>query len=526
MLENMQCRCLALGLFCVPSLALSQGDPAVIDRIIDQGKSANQARQHLRELTSQIGARRTGSQSLAAAQQWAMKKLREYGWKNVRLEKWGEVPIGFERGPNYHGGLRAPFNFDMEFSAAAWTPGTKGALRAEAVLQPETLEELTKLADSLAGKWIVMRQPVGMRSSRRPDPPSEELRQRDPKTAAWIDVDLAMDKLPIAGRVYGGSDKRNLVHTHGTWTQLDLKNLPTQPRVNIGWSNMRLLRKQFDANKKVELEFNVDQRFVPGAVPQYNVVAEFPGTDKADEYVMFGGHLDSWDGPKSQGANDNGTGTTIGLEAARLIAASGAKPRRTLIFTLWSGEEQGLLGSIVQAREYKAKGMKISALFNEDAGSNFHSGLWVLPQWKEALTRATADTNRAFPENPVVINEVAGGEWPRGGGSDHAAYLGQRIPAFFWGKKGPQRYGRVWHTQYDRYEETIPEAMVQMSTNMALTVFNVACADEMLWRPDDAPTSWVEFPVVKGHFGHEGCNHGGWAELEPYLPRLTRALRH
>ncbi|MBS1706493.1 MAG: M20/M25/M40 family metallo-hydrolase [Armatimonadetes bacterium] len=518
--------CTSLALLAV-SVSFAQGAPETRDRIIELGKGENQASQMLRELTANIGARRTGSQALHKAQVWAMEKLKKFGWKNVRLEQWGEVPVGFERGTNYSGGIVAPFPYTFPFSSAAWTAGTQGPLRAPAVMQPESMEEFNRVKDQLKGKWVIMQGLVGMRSSRRPDKPTEAERTKDPKAAELIDLDYALDTVGIAGRVYGEGDKRNLVHTHGRFTDLDPKNLPTDVRVNIGYSNYQMIKKMLDKGEPVELSFNVDQRFVPGKVPQYNVVAEWPGTDKADEIVLFGGHLDSWDGPGSQGANDNGTGSCVGLEAARLIAKSGAKPRRTIRLTLWSGEEQGLLGSVVQAKQSKDKGEKIDVAFIEDSGSSFHGALYAVPQWKDILEQAVADTSRAFPEHPIKVNVMTDGKWPRGGGSDHASYLGLGIPGLFWGKAGPQDYGHVWHTQYDRFEEAIPEAMVQMSTNMALTVYNVACADQMLWRPDTLPTSFAKLPDVHGFAsGHQGCTHGEWLfNRQPMASKVRMLLR-
>lgn len=478
------------------SLAYAQRDPAVVERLIDLGKNHNQAPEILKTITKKIGARRTGSQAIFKGQQWAMAQLRKWGWRNVHLEQWGTVPVGFERGRNYAGGVVAPFHWNMTFSSAAWTPGTNGPRRALAAMQPATMAEFEKQKENLKGRWIVMRTLQGMRGSRPVPPMSAEDRAKDPAAAQLEDVEKALDKLGIAGKVFGESEKRNWVHTHGTWQGVSMEHLPTDVRVNISYSDHRLLRTRLEAKEAIQLEFNVDQKFIPGEVPVYNVVAEWPGTDKKDEWVVFGAHFDSWDGPGSEGASDNGTGSTTELEAARLLSVAQAKPRRSLRIVLFSGEEQGLLGSAFDAKQLLAKRMKVAVMLNEDSGSNYHNSLSGLPEWKPLIESAMADTNRAFPDHQVHYS-AGGSTWPRGAGSDHASYLDQGIPAFSWGKDGPQQYGFIWHTQNDTFENAFLPGVVQMSTNHALMIYNFACADDMLWRPPVWPIPPSDQPATK-----------------------------
>lgn len=485
-----------------PVVVLAQASEADNQAIIRESKSNNQALTWLSQLSKDIGPRRTGSQNLGRAQDWAMKLLKSWGWQNVRLEKWGEVPVGFERGKNYYGGLVAPFKWNLKFSSAAWTAGSNGPRRAEVVLEPQTLEELRANPSKYKGKWILMQTMQSMRGSRPSPPMTADERTKNPAGAVREDVEKALDALGIAGKVFGQSEKRNWVHTHGTWSTINPKSLPTDVRVNISYSDHRLVRKTIESGRKPEVEFNVDQKFIPGAVPQYNVVADLPGFDKADEIVMIGGHLDSWDGPGSQGTSDNGTGTCINLEAARLISTTRSKPRRTLRIVLWSGEEQGLLGSQVDAA--KVDRMKIAAVFNEDSGSNFQDSISAHPKWVPILERAFQPYRAAFPQWPVRVNSTNSDRWPRGGGSDHAAYLAKGIPAFAWGKRGPQSYGFIWHTLNDTFENAFPEALAQMSVNHALLALNVACSDEILWRPETMPVAFFDLRKIGGYVGcHE-----------------------
>jgi hypothetical protein len=478
--------------------SFAQGAPATVNRLIELGKNDNRAADIHRELCKTFGARRTGSQALAQAQRWAMRELTRFGWQNVRLEKWGEVPVGFERGPNRHARMVSPYASDIKFSSAAWTAGTRGPIQAQVVLQPTTMEDFEKIKDSIVGKWVLMARPVGMGSSRRPRPLSEADKQADPAAAELERVDNAMDKIAIAGRIYGGSDKRNLIHTHGTWTGLTWQTVPTDVRVNISMSDARTLRRLAEAGQAPVVEFNVDQRFLPEPVPQYNVVAELPGSDKKDELVIIGAHFDSWDSPGSEGASDNGSGSAIQLEAARMLAKSGAKPRRTIRLVLFSGEEQGLLGSLGDVKNLGDRLKKVSVMINEDSGSNFQTQVSGLKQWQAPVERALSDFNRAFPDRAIKFAPVDR-PWMRGGGSDHAAYLQAGIPAFMWGKAGPQSYSYIWHTQNDTVENAFADGLRQMAINHALLAYNLACAEEMLYRPDKLPTvSDIVGPNVGG----------------------------
>lgn len=476
---------LTVGFVVASVPALGQPDPQTLDRITQHGLHASRSQALITHLTQRIGARRTGSQSLQRAEEWAMKQFRAWGLQNVALDQWGVVPIGWERGPRTRGQMVAPYVMDLTFSSPAYSAGTAGPLRAGAVMQPRTPAELESV--DVKGKWVLMRTVSGMGGGRRPRPLTAAQRAADPRAAALEDVDRALDAKGIAGRVYPGADG-DLVHTHGTWDGLNLSQLPTDPRVNLKASQYRRIERQILAGQPVQLEFQLDQRFVPGAVPQYNVVAEIPGTDLANQVVIVGGHLDSWDGPGSQGASDNGTGVITTMEAARLLMASGAKPRRTIRFILWGGEEQGLFGSRHDAARMAQRGSDVMVVLNEDSGSNPHTHVGAWEPWVPQVTAALAASNRVFKDRPIQVTPVPQFPW-NSGGSDHGPYLAQGIPALMWRKTGPQVYRRIWHTQHDRLEEVIPDALRQMALNTALTAYSFATDPNTLQRPAPRPTT-------------------------------------
>lgn len=454
-----------LSLLGLVALVAAQGDPGVIVRLVDQGKNRSEVMKTLHTLTYDKGPRLTGSPKLLEAQNWAVKEFKRYGIANARLESWGEVPVGFERGARQIGRMVSPFRSDFVFSTPNWTPGTNGLVRAEAVRLPGTLDELTRAAKSLAGKWVVMPKAAEIRGV--PVPSAEEKKLWD-----------ALDGIAIAGRIWGTADAR--VHSHGNWRDKSFENRPKTPDIIVRREDMDRIKRNLDLDRRTVLEFDIENLWFKGPIPQYNVVADIVGTEKPDEVVIVCGHLDSWNSPGSQGACDNGTGSAVAIEAARILMASGAKPKRTIRFILWSGEEQGLLGSRGYVETHKAELGKISAVLNDDGGTNYHGGYAGLETMKPMMEAAFAPTLKAFPSLPMRFDVVK--EMPQGGSSDHAPFNWEGVPGFYTFETGRADYGHVWHTQFDRYEAAIPEYLVQSATNHAIVSYNLASAPTMLPR--------------------------------------------
>ncbi len=450
---------LALG-----SLAHAQGDPAVIEKILDEGKSRNQVMRHLEDLTIQIGSRLTGSSRLQQACDWALAKFQSFGLQNCHLEQWGEIPVGFLRGKRQLGRMISPTERILEFTTRSWTAGTNGLVRGQAVLAPDSVEQIAAHKNDFRKKWVVMKiVPQGQQ------PMTQE--QRTAFRTALRD----------AGALGTISGSRNeLVITSGSFQNLSWDKLPKDVDITVRASDYAAIVDSVNAGKKTELEFDMDNRFEKGPVKVYNVVAEIPGTEKPDEVVIVSGHLDSWDGPGSQGALDNGTGTCTAMEAARILMAAGAKPKRTIRFILWTGEEQGLLGSRAYVQAHKDELPKISAVLVDDGGTNYSGGLVCIASMEPMLKAATDVLNTAFPDMPVKVTVQE--RMPRGGGSDHASFNQAGVPGFFWTETGVSNYPYVHHTQHDRLEAAIEKYLVQSSVAHAVTAFNLACADTLLPR--------------------------------------------
>ena len=459
---SLNLRFAALSLcFPISLLVHAQGDPATLNKIADIGKNHSQIMDRFHYLCFDIGARLTSSPELYRGQKWALDQFKHFGCTNVHLEKWGEFPVGFDRGPVQICRMIEPFESDMVFTTPAWSNGTKGLEKGDAVLQPETLEDLKAHAADWKGKWIVAPANRGGASN--------------------ADVNVELEKDGALGRIFGA--RNELVVTSGpNWKGVSYEKHPGLPQVTVRRSDYDRILRNISFKRKVVLEINADNRWYKGPVPQYNVVAEIKGSEKPNDVVIVSGHFDSWNGPLSQGAQDNGVGSMTAMEAARILCAAHAKPKRTIRFILWSGEEQGIFGSTAYVKMHKDELDNISAVLVDDGGGNYQGGYVILPQMKPMMEAAIQKSQETFPDMPQVLRIAGGTKMPRGGGSDHAPFNAVGVPGFFTIETGTLNYTFVHHTQNDRFETCIPAYLVQSGTNHALVSYNLACADTLLPR--------------------------------------------
>lgn len=484
----------------VVALSYGQGDPATLARIVDQGKNHSQIVDRFHYLCFGIGARLTSSPELYQAQKWALGQFKKFGCTNVHLEQWGTFPTGFDRGPLQVAKMVEPFESEMEFTTDAWSNGTNGLVKAEVVRIPSSVDEIRGHEDKFRGKWILLPHPGGtapipgspgtvpVRPPSGVSSPAGGGGRRGAGASsgpaagfASPEVLAELDKIGIAGKIKGS--RNELVITAGPrWNQVKFDNHPGTTQVLVRRSDYERLARNLDFGRKVVVAIGAENRWFKGPVPCYNVVAEIKGTEKPDEVVIVSGHFDSWNGPGSQGAQDNGVGSMTAMEAARILCAAHAKPKRTIRFILWSGEEQGIFGSTNYVKMHNDELDKISAVLVDDGGGNYQGGYGVLPQMKDMMEEAIQPSLKAFPDMPQTITIVGGTKMPRGGGSDHAPFNAVGVPGFFTKETGKLDYTYVHHTQHDRFETCIPEYLVQSATNHAVVSFNLACAATLLPR--------------------------------------------
>jgi len=312
-----------------------------------------------------------------------------------------------------------------------------------------------------------------------------------------------------AGFISSSKDERVWTTSSNGWSTRAIEDYPTDIEVNVRQSDFDFITARLSEGIDIQVEFDLDHELTAGPIPMYNVIAEIPGTEFPDEVIVISAHIDSWDGPGSLGAVDNGTGSAVVTEAARILMASGAKPKRTIRVALWSGEEQGLLGSKGYVNSLSETELaNISAVFVDDGGTNYEGGIPAADFMVEYLAAASADTNGLFfsetdydtamndddPENDELAGYMnvnirpTGGKIETHGGSDHASFNAKGIPGFFWDETGRANYRHAWHTQNDKFDQAIEEYLIQSATNMALVAYNLANAPELLPRDGEVST--------------------------------------
>lgn len=404
-------------------------------------------RPNLEELCDDIGPRLTGSPGLQRARAWALAKLRAYGAVNVHEEP-------FELGRPWHRGkawarLLNANGQPLHLAQMAWTPGTRGRLRGEVVLlEAPTLMDLQAAAPDLRGKVVLLRMCPRATSEERKDLAAFQARLR----AVWRDARPALVLLP--------SDKDDALLEMGGGPG----NVYSGPTAFLAREDARLLRRLLVRGTRPRVEAELGGRFGTRPVRSANVVGELPGTDLSDEVVIVAAHLDSWD--LATGATDNGTGVVVALEVLRALAASGLRPRRTLRVVLFSGEEQGLLGSRVYVADHAAELLKVQAVLVDDGGAGRMTGFADMEV--EAWDGPLADI--LVPAKALGAGEVP---YIRIGGSDQESFLTKGVPAFA-PLQDPLDYDtRTHHSQVDTVDHVSREGLLQGAQVMAVAAWGL-----------------------------------------------------
>ncbi|MEZ6318981.1 MAG: M20/M25/M40 family metallo-hydrolase [Phycisphaerales bacterium] len=367
-----------------------------------------------------------------------------------------------------------------------------------------TIDGQTAKGESKSGSGNIY--PIELTWKDAAEQAAEETEEATEDATKLAILTAVLDANPL-GFISSSRDPERVWTTSKTgWRDMPLADYETDVEVNITGNDYDYLNSRLADGIPVQVEFDLQRTLTAGPIPCYNVIAEIPGTELPDEVVIVSAHLDSWDGPGSQGCTDNGTGSSVVLEAARLLAKANVEPKRTIRFILWSGEEQGLLGSKAYVESLSEDELaKISAAFVDDGGTNYEGGLPAADCMIPYLAAATAPVNGYFFSRPdydsamhdddadndkwagyMNVNIHSTGEKIKaGGGSDHASFNKLGVPGFFWDEVGRAEYRRGWHTQFDRLDLAIPEYLRQSATTMAVTAYQLACAPTRLPRTQD-----------------------------------------
>ncbi|MGZ3752377.1 MAG: M28 family metallopeptidase [Mucilaginibacter sp.] len=507
--------CLFIAVVSGSVFAQSEGDPAMLQKIRDEGMTHSQVMQTAFYLTDVAGPRLAGSPGLKRAQDWAVSALKSWGLVNAQREPWGKFGKGWEVQKNY-AAITVPYYHAIVAIPKAWTPGTNGAIKGDVTLvKIDTTADFDKYKGKLAGKIVIFDTKTTLAGGVKPDllrytdeeldkmeratmQPAAPRRGPNPQAAQFarlralrnsINTFLQQENVGLVLSLARGTD--GTVFTTNGASYADTAKAVAPELETSGEDYLRILRL-VKAGIPVQIEADVKTQFFTDDLQGYDVVGEIPGTDKKlkDQLVIIGGHLDSWHA--ATGATDNGAGSAVMLEAMRILKATGFKPKRTLRICLWSSEEQGLFGSRFyvlnhfgdpKTMQLKPEQAKVSAYYNLDNGTGKIRGIYlqgdsatrpIFKKWFEPFKDLGAST--------ITISNT--------GGTDHLSFDAVGIPGFQFIQE-PMDYGtRTHHSNQDTYDRLSEDDLKQAATIVATFVYNTSQREEMIPR--------AELPKVQG----------------------------
>jgi carboxypeptidase Q len=506
--------CLGVGALLAPLAAQPRLDADINAKIRQEEHAHSMIMHTLHMFTDVYGPRVTGSPSLKAAGEWAIREMASWGFANGRLEPWDFGHPGWVN-ERLTAHIVSPVKDALVAEVLAWTPGTNGVVTAPAYLLqlPErpTPEQLTAFLDGakaqvkgrivLAGKHALVPVNFNPPAKRRPDdqvrtqydPDNPNAGQfgrggrggdQTPPPMTANEINRRVDEFLVANgarlRVNDAAREHGQIIAFSNRTYDVARALPTVVLRNEDYG--RIARILADGTT-VDLEFDIVNTVFPEGRTAYNTISEIPGSDKKDEVVMLGGHLDSWH--SATGATDNAIGCATMMEAARILKAIGVTPRRTIRVALWSGEEEGILGSQAYVKEHfgtfesqKPEYAKLVAYLNIDSGTGRARGASVFgpPSAATIVRQALA---------PFADLGVAGAVATTSrtvGGTDSTAFNNAGLPGVGFGQDPIEYNTHTHHTNLDTYERIVEDDVRASAVEIAATLYQLAMRDEMLPR--------------------------------------------
>ena len=512
---NFSAGVLALCLLCLAPLKAQTNDP-VIGKVIEMGKTDNRTMDHLDILSNRFGGRLVGSDAYENASDWV-----EYMFKQWGLEVWRQevdaMPVGFNRGP-WFGRMLGGSGATLHFATPSYTAGTKGVQRGHVVKEPKTRAEFERMKGTLKGAWVLIggensgwpidysaegdslrakmiaenikieqenREIREYNRNLKNNPPKTKKGQPAPEPKKLKEMKYTpalfyreMVDAGILGIIQSSSVPIRALYDRKNCMKMTWETLPTIPDIKLNEDQYKEIAQMVDRREYFQLEFDIRNHFKMGPVKFHNIIGVMKGTEYPDEYVLCGGHLDAFD--VATGGVDCGVGVAPAMESARMLALSGAKPKRTLLFCVWAAEEFGLWGSKHFVESKCVDLNKIANYFNRDGGPLVPLGITVPPAMYDDYVKVCAPINGVNPDFPFVVkkNEGQPGPVPKtAGGSDHAYFVMNGCPAISLTLGDPKgynfNYGEIWHTERDLYNKSIPEYMDHTSVVQAIIMYGL-----------------------------------------------------
>jgi hypothetical protein len=476
-------------LLAAAPLAAQSVDTSGSGALVRDAMDHSEVMRNLEYLSDVIGPRLSGSAAMKRANEWTAQRFRDYGLA-AHLESYPFGPT-WERG---EASLRllAPFTRAMTAYSWAWTEGTpKGAEVSGPVVRINgSADSLEAWLPRVKGAWVMLAEPAFVWN---PDGPpmtaddsaglkaaqerrAEMFRKMAADTTGRLmkemqqanyDRAFRLRKAGALGEIYDGAKEFGLVTMSGSPNAVS-----PFPRLVVSHEDYLLLHRLLARGETPRLAGRV--RNVMGTTPveQFNTVAELRGTERPEEVVILGAHLDSWD--LGTGVSDNGTGSMVVLEAARVLARSSVRPRRTIRFVLFSGEEQGLLGSRAYAAAHAADMDRVQAVLVLDNGTGRITGQAL--QGRDELEQMWQDL--LAPVASLGADRVRKGNKS---GTDHLAFIPYGVPGFNFDQE-TRGYNHTHHSQVDTYDHAVPGDLAQASAVLAVAALGLANLDQLLPR--------------------------------------------
>ena len=506
-----------ITLFTIISLSLFaiqlRAEDKVVTRILDLGRTDNRTMEHDDFLCNRIGGRPCGSHALEDAEKWAAAEFKKWGL-DVIVQEVDQLPVGFTRGP-WKGKLLSSDGFDLHFGTPIFTAGTKGAQRGHVLIEPRNKREFDRMKGRLKGAWVL----VNGKGSGHAIDWSEKATVERKKAQAYND---SIERLNMAIRMRNRGlkeeDQEKLIpyKSHPVlfyqemveagvlgfiqaadlpltvlydknYKSLSMENLPTVCDIRLDSRQFSIIKRKVEEFQDIILEFEIRNHFFPGPVKINNVIGVMKGSRWSDQYVALGAHLDSYD--IGTGAVDDGNGVSVVMEAARLLAAAGAKPKRTILFCLWTCEEYGVIGSnhFVESGLFNLDA-GLSNYFNRDGGPTAATSITVPEAMYDDFVKVCKPIADYTPGIPFVVNKT---DRPMQkptttAGSDHSSFRIKGLPAISFQESDPAGYNfnymEIWHTENDIYNKTIPLYMNHSSVVSAVVAYGLSMLDHTLSR--------------------------------------------
>lgn len=529
----------------------NSNDP--IERIKDEGMNRSQVMQTLSYLTDVIGPRLTASPNLKRANEWTRDKMKEWGLENAHLEAWGPFGRGWSL-KAFTAEASAPQVFPLIAYPKAWSPGTNGTVTSDVVLvEAKDEKDLEKYKGTLKG-MIVLSAPLRevkawfdaparrmtekqlLQLADAPDPAKDRAggpaamlsnpRMMEFIKAAVLDVKklkffyeegaalvlspsrsgdggtIFMEAADLPREIKAEAPMQAMMELFMARVNAWDQNAPaTLPQITLAIEHYNRLVRMIKAGEKVQVRLNLNVQFHSDDLMAYNTIADIPGSDKKDELVMVGAHMDSWH--SGTGATDNGAGCAVAMEAVRILKALNLQPRRTIRVGLWSGEEQGLFGSRAYVKEHfgeradagspqaemaalmgggagakinpKPAYEKFSVYFNLDNGTGKIRGVYL--QGNEAVRPIFREWLMPFREMGATTLSAS-----NTGGTDHLSFDAIGLPGFQFIQDEVEYDTRTHHSNMDVFDRIQADDMKQAATIMAAFLYNAATCEEKIPR--------------------------------------------